>query len=74
MPAGGRSRAIFETLKTPGFTIAVAVPDSWIGGLMAAIDAEPGMTLIRATHKEEGRPMTIDCDVVAEGQRVRRAE
>jgi sulfopyruvate decarboxylase TPP-binding subunit len=66
-PASGRPREIFETLKALGFRVGVGVPDSWIGGLMAAIDAEPSMTMIRATHEEEA--LAIACGARLGGAR-----
>ena len=62
-----RPQEIFETLKALGFRVAVGVPDSWIGGMMAAIERERGMTMIRATHEEEA--LAIACGARLGGAR-----
>jgi sulfopyruvate decarboxylase subunit alpha len=62
-----RPREILTALRTLGFRVAVGVPDSWIGGLMAALEREPGMVMIRATHEEEA--LAIACGARLGGAR-----
>jgi hypothetical protein len=47
--------------------VVVAVPDSWIGGVMDVIEREPDMTVIRATHEEEA--LAIACGARLGGAR-----
>jgi sulfopyruvate decarboxylase subunit alpha len=48
-----RPSEVLDTLKRLGFTVAVAVPDSWLGEILVRIEREPTMRLVRATHEEE---------------------
>lgn len=66
-PGAARPREILAVLSTLGFRVAVGVPDSWIGGLMEALEREPGMTMIRATHEEEA--LAIACGARLGGAR-----
>lgn len=58
-PETHRPAAILATLKRLGFGMTVSVPDSWLGEILVRIEAEPGMSLIRATHEEEA--LAIGC-------------
>ncbi|MFQ5913027.1 MAG: sulfopyruvate decarboxylase [Nitrospinota bacterium] len=62
-----RPNEALAALKTAGFRVAVSVPDSWLGGIMAEIDGDPDMTLIRATHEEEA--LSISCGARLGGAR-----
>jgi sulfopyruvate decarboxylase subunit alpha len=62
-----RPRDLLAALKRVGVRVAVAVPDSWIGGLMDVLEREPGMTLVRATHEEEA--LAIACGARLGGAR-----
>lgn len=69
MTANGAARPqeVLAALRTMDFRVAVGVPDSWIGGLMAAIEREPGIMMIRATHEEEA--LAIACGARLGGAR-----
>jgi sulfopyruvate decarboxylase subunit alpha len=54
-----RPREILAALRALDFRLAAGVPDSWIGGFMEAIERDPEMTLVRATHEEEA--LAIAC-------------
>ena len=54
-----RPSAALETLRSLGFSVAVSVPDSWLGEILVRIENAPDMTLIRATHEEEA--LAIAC-------------
>src|SRR5882757_3554203 len=54
-----RPSEVLDTLKSLGFSFAIAVPDSWLGGILVRIEEEPGIRLVRATHEEEA--LAIAC-------------
>jgi sulfopyruvate decarboxylase subunit alpha len=54
-----RPSAVLETLRKLGFSVAVSVPDSWLGEILVRIEKKDDMTLIRATHEEEA--LAIAC-------------
>ena len=62
-----RPGEILASLRRLGFRVAVCVPDSWLGGIAEHLEAEPGMTLVRATHEEEG--LAIACGARLGGAR-----
>jgi sulfopyruvate decarboxylase subunit alpha len=62
-----RPGELLSTLKALGFQVAVCVPDSWLGGIAERIGADSGMTLVRATHEEEG--LAIACGARLGGKR-----
>ena len=66
-PGPHRPAEILSALKSLGFRVAVCVPDSWLGGIAERIEAEPGMTLVRATHEEEA--LAIACGARLGGAR-----
>jgi sulfopyruvate decarboxylase subunit alpha len=54
-----RPSEILDTLKHLGFSVAIAVPDSWLGEILVRIEQEPSIRLVRATHEEEA--LAIAC-------------
>ncbi len=62
-----RPLKVLETLQTLGFSVAVSVPDSWLGEILVRIDSAPDMRLIRATHEEEA--LAIACGARLGGAR-----
>jgi sulfopyruvate decarboxylase subunit alpha len=66
-PPVHRAAHTLAALEKVGVRVAVAVPDSWIGGLMDEIERHPAMTLIRATHEEEA--LAIACGARLGGAR-----
>lgn len=46
--------AIVAALRRGGVDLVTSLPDKWLGRLLAAIDAEPGVTHVRVTREEEG--------------------
>lgn len=62
-----RPSELFDTLKACGVTLAVSVPDSWLGEILIKIDADDQIKLIRATHEEEA--LAIACGARAGGGR-----
>jgi len=62
-----RPSEILGTLKKLGVRVAVCVPDSWLGGIMERVEADPDMILIRATHEEEA--LSIACGARLGGAR-----
>ena len=65
--ASHRPTEAFAALKGLGVRVAVCVPDSWLGGIMERIEADPDMILIRATHEEEA--LSIACGARLGGSR-----
>jgi len=51
----GKAKAalVLGELKAAGIDLVATLPDSWLTDLIEAIDADPGMTLIRVTREEE---------------------
>lgn len=62
-----RPSELLETLKRLGFSVAVTVPDGWLGELLVRIEDDPAITLIRATHEEEA--LAIACGARLGGAR-----
>ena len=62
-----RPSELFEALKRAGVTVAVSVPDSWLGGIMEKVERDPRMALIRATHEEEA--LAVSCGARLGGAR-----
>lgn len=62
-----RPSEVLAALRQLGVRVAVAVPDSWLGGIMEEIDKDPAMTLIRATHEEEA--LAVACGARLGGAR-----
>jgi sulfopyruvate decarboxylase subunit alpha len=62
-----RPSELLDTLKRLGFSVAVSVPDGWLGEALIRIDEEPGISLIRATHEEEA--LAISCGARLGGAR-----
>lgn len=54
-----RPSELLDTLRQLGIQLAVSVPDSWLGEILIRIEQESSMSLIRATHEEEG--LAIAC-------------
>lgn len=49
-----RALEIVAGLKRAGITLVATLPDAWLGDLIAALDADPAMTVIRVTREDEG--------------------
>jgi len=62
-----RPSELLGSLRRVGVTVAVSVPDSWLGEILIRIEHEPTMTLIRATHEEEA--LAISCGARLGGAR-----
>ena len=54
-----RPSEILDTLKRLGFSVAIAVPDSWLGEILVRIERQTTIRLVRATHEEEA--LAIAC-------------
>ena len=59
LPEPHRPSAILDSLKQLGFSVVVAVPDGWFGEILARVEQELAMRLVRATHEEEA--LAIAC-------------
>src|SRR5882757_1757427 len=55
------------TLKSLGFSCAIAVPDSWLGEILVRIEQGTEIRLVRATHEEEA--LAIACGARLGGAR-----
>jgi sulfopyruvate decarboxylase subunit alpha len=66
-PRHHRPSEILETLKRLGFSVAVAVPDGWLGEILVRIEREKSICLVRATHEEEA--LAIACGARLGGAR-----
>jgi sulfopyruvate decarboxylase subunit alpha len=62
-----RPSELLDALQRLGITVAVSVPDSWLGETLIRLEHEPTMTLIRATHEEEA--LAISCGARLGGAR-----
>ncbi len=62
-----RPSTVLETLKRLGISVAVTVPDGWLGELLIRIEREPEISLVRATHEEEA--LAIACGARLGGAR-----
>lgn len=62
-----RPSELLETLKRLQFSVAVTVPDGWLGELLVRIEEDPAITLIRATHEEEA--LAVACGARLGGAR-----
>ena len=62
-----RPSELLGALQRLGVTVAVSVPDSWLGVTLIRIERETSMTLIRATHEEEA--LAISCGARLGGAR-----
>lgn len=49
-----RAQAIVAGLKRAGIDLVTALPDVWLCDLIAAVAADPAMTLIQVTREDEG--------------------
>ncbi len=67
MNAVHRPSEILETLERIGFTVAVTVPDGWLGEFLVRIEEAPWISLVRATHEEEA--LAISCGARLGGAR-----
>lgn len=62
-----RPSEVLGTLERLGFSVAVAVPDGWLGELLVRMERAEWMSLIRATHEEEA--LAIACGARLGGAR-----
>ena len=62
-----RPSEVLGTLERLGFSVAVAVPDGWLGELLVRMEKAEWMSLIRATHEEEA--LAIACGARLGGSR-----
>jgi sulfopyruvate decarboxylase subunit alpha len=49
-----RALAIVAGLKRAGIDLVATLPDAWLGELIAVLDADRDMTVIRVTREDEG--------------------
>jgi sulfopyruvate decarboxylase subunit alpha len=49
-----RALEIVAGLKRAGIDLVATLPDAWLGDLIAALDADSAMTVIRVTREDEG--------------------
>ncbi len=49
-----RALEIVAALKRAGIDLVATLPDAWLGDLIAALDADSAMTVIRVTREDEG--------------------
>src|SRR5436190_7630160 len=62
-----RPSEVLDTLKSLGFSVAIAVPDSWLGEILVRIERGTDIRLVRATHEEEA--LAIACGARLGGAR-----
>jgi sulfopyruvate decarboxylase subunit alpha len=49
-----RAPLILAALKSAGIDLISTLPDAWLGELIAEIEADPAMKLVRLTREDEG--------------------
>jgi sulfopyruvate decarboxylase subunit alpha len=53
MNANEKAAAIVAQLQAAGIDLVATLPDAWMTGLIEALAATPGMTLVRVTREDE---------------------
>ena len=48
------AQQILASLKRAGIDLVASLPDTWIGDLLTAVDADKEMTLVRVSREEDG--------------------
>jgi sulfopyruvate decarboxylase subunit alpha len=54
MAARDAASGVVAALRRAGVDLVATLPDAWLGHVIAALDADPAMTVIRVSREDEG--------------------